>query len=193
MKRFVYLLAGIGLFAFGVHVYNDAGTIPLPPTEAVAQYKIAVTPQGWAARPVGLQSESQSPMTESSISASTVQGNRLVAGAEVNSIDGGKSDTTTAPMEVPRSVETAWARPAQVQVNVRDSRIDTALSFAGLILLVGTLAILATVIRSARRGRATTPSDDSLLVHELARRAQEMSQRMEALETILLDRTRAAR
>lgn len=113
--------------------------------------------------------------------------------AVVGGIERGVPDVFNVPVETPRSLATEWARPAQVQVNVRESWIDTALSFAGLILLVGMLAILAIVIRSARRGRAATPSEDSLLVHELARRAQEMSQRMESLETILLDRTRTAR
>lgn len=99
----------------------------------------------------------------------------------------------------------AWAGPddsarasqsgqlAQVQVTVHESWIDAASPFVGIILLFGMPAIIFIVIRSMRRGRATIPSDDTALVHELARRAQDLSQRMEALETILLDRTRAAR
>lgn len=84
-------------------------------------------------------------------------------------------------------------QPAQVQVNVHESWIDAASPFVGIIILFGMPALIFIVIRSMRRGRATAPSDESALVHELARRAQDLSQRMEALETILLDRTRTAR
>ena len=79
--------------------------------------------------------------------------------------------------------------PAQVRVNVGSTWFDGAVSFVGLILLFGTPAIIFIVIRSMRRGRVAAPSDESALVHELARRAQDLSQRMEALETILLDRS----
>ncbi len=83
--------------------------------------------------------------------------------------------------------------PAHVQVNVHDSGLDSVGSFAGSILFLGILAIVFIVILSMRRSRVIAPSDETALVHELARRAQDLSQRMEALETILLDRTRATR
>lgn len=106
---------------------------------------------------------------------------------EVSSVNRGIIDTTgTSPAEVRPSVQTTWGKPAQIPVNVPESWI-------GVILLFGMPAIIFIVIRSMRRGRATAPSDESALVHELARRAQDLSQRMEALETILLDRTRTAR
>lgn len=66
-------------------------------------------------------------------------------------------------------------------------------SLVGLSLFIATLAVIFIVIRSMRPRGANNVSDDSALVHELARRAQDLSQRMEALETILLDRTRATR
>ena len=59
-----------------------------------------------------------------------------------------------------------------------------------LIVLAGAFVLL---LRITRAKHASAPSDETALVHELARRAQDLSQRMEALETILLDRTRAAR
>ena len=93
----------------------------------------------------------------------------------------------------PVDTSTQWGAPAQIQVNVHDSWIDAASSFAGVILLIGMIAILFIVIRSMRRGRTANPSDETALIHELARRAQDLAQRMEALETILLDRTRATR
>ena len=125
---------------------------------------------------------------------------KVVAGEEVpartvdvSEVERGVYDTFNAPALVPHSVPANWNQPAQVQVNVHDSWIDAASPFVGIIILFGMPAIIFIVIRSMRRGKATAPSDDSALVHELARRAQDLSQRMEALETILLDRTRAAR
>lgn len=82
---------------------------------------------------------------------------------------------------------------ATVLVSVHDSWIDMAGSLVGLSLFIATLAVIFIVIRSMRPRGANNVSDDSALVHELARRAQDLSQRMEALETILLDRTRATR
>jgi len=125
---------------------------------------------------------------------------RQVAGEQVparvvdtQDIDRAAHDSFNSPAEIRRSVQSNWARPAQIQVNVHDSWIDTAGSFAGLIILFGLPAIIFIVIRFMRRGRSITVSDETALVHELARRAQDLSQRMEALETILLDRTRATR
>ena len=124
---------------------------------------------------------------------------RVVAGEEVpvRTVDLSEIEreygTFIARAEVPRSVQTSWGTPAQIQVNVHDSWIDTAGNFAGVILLIGMIAIAVVVIRSVLRGKAASPSDETALVHELARRAQDMTQRMEALETILLDRTRATR
>jgi len=125
---------------------------------------------------------------------------RVVSGEEVpartvavSEVERGVYDTFNAPALVPHKVPANWSLPAQVQVNVHDSWIDAASPFVGMILLFGTPAIIFIVIRSMRRGKATAPSDESALVHELARRAQDLSQRMEALETILLDRTRTAR
>lgn len=102
-------------------------------------------------------------------------------------------DAVDAELAVAHPVEMRWDQPARVQVNVHESWMDTAGSLAGVILLVGMLLVLAIVIRSILRARALAPSDDTALVHELARRAQDLAQRMEALETILLDRTRATR
>ena len=113
--------------------------------------------------------------------------------ADVSEIERSVYDNFSAPAQIPRAVESNWATPAQIQVNGRVTWFDIVGSFAGVVLLVGMLGILAIVIRSMRRGGATAPSDESALVHELARRAQDLSQRMEALETILLDRTRATR
>ena len=112
---------------------------------------------------------------------------------DVSEVEQGVYDTFNAPALVPHSVPANWNQPAQVQVNVHDSWIDAASQFVGLILLFGTPALIFIVIRSMRRGRVAAPSDESALIHDLARRAQDLSQRMEALETILLDRTRAAR
>ncbi len=80
-------------------------------------------------------------------------------------------------------------QPAQVQINLHESWIDSASPFVGIIILFGLPAIIFIVLRSMRRGRVAAPSDESALVHELARRARDLSQRMEALETILLDRS----
>jgi hypothetical protein len=105
-------------------------------------------------------------------------------------------DQAQAELEYAESLAIATddrGQPAQVQVNLHDSWIDAASPFVGIILLFGTPAIIFIVIRFMRRGRVAAPSDESALVHELARRAQDLSQRMEALETILLDRTRTAR
>ncbi len=123
---------------------------------------------------------------------------RVVPGEEVparavavSDVDRGVYDTFNTPAMVPHSVPANWSQPAQVQVTVHESWIDAASPFVGIILLFGMPALIFIVIRSMRRGRATAPSDESALVHELARRAQDLSQRMEALETILLDRTRS--
>lgn len=105
---------------------------------------------------------------------------------DVSEVERGVYDNFNTPALVPHPVQADWSQPAQVQVNVHESWI-------GIILLFGTPAIIFIVIRSMRRGRVAAPSDESALVHELARRAQDLSQRMEALETILLDRTRTAR
>jgi phage shock protein B len=59
------------------------------------------------------------------------------------------------------------------------------------IALVPFFAIVHYNLRYKHKGNQTP--DETALVHELARRAQDLSQRMEALETILLDRTRATR
>lgn len=98
-----------------------------------------------------------------------------------------------ARAEVPLSAQPNWGTPAQIDVNVHDSWFAITETFIPLILLIGMLVIVAIVIGAMRRGKAASPSDETALVHELARRAQNLSQRMEALETILLDRTRATR
>ncbi len=176
MKTLVYILGGIGLGVFGVHVYNDAGRIPMTPTPMEAQYRIAVSPQGWLAEPVApasLSIESANrPVVKPPEPASRVA---KVVGPVV------------APPRAKHYASEPWGQPAQVQVN------GIVAPFTGLILFAGMLAILFLVIRSMRRGRTANPSDEPALVHELARRAQDLSQRMEALETILLDRTRTAR
>lgn len=103
------------------------------------------------------------------------------------------NDTFSAPAIVQHTVRPNWSAPAQIHVNARTSWLDIAGTFAGALLFVGMFAILIFAVRAMRSGRANNVSNESALVHELARRAQEMSQRMEALETILLDRTRATR
>lgn len=57
-----------------------------------------------------------------------------------------------------------------------------------MMVLLAFLALLLVALRFAP-SRKVDPSVDTVLVHELARRAQDLSQRMEALETILLDRS----
>ncbi len=125
---------------------------------------------------------------------------RVVSGEEVparavnvSDVERGVYDTFNAPALEPPRVPANWSQPAQIHVNVHDSWIDAASPFLGVIILFGMPALIFIVIRSMRRGRVAPHSDESALVHELARRAQDLSQRMEALETILLDRTRAAR
>lgn len=112
---------------------------------------------------------------------------------EVNEIERSVYDTFNAPAETPRSVQPNWGTPAQIEVNVHDSWFAITETFIPLILLIGMLVTVAIVIGAMRRGKSASPSDETALVHELARRAQDMTQRMEALETILLDRTRATR
>jgi hypothetical protein len=87
------------------------------------------------------------------------------------------------------------APPARVHVQTayHESWAGYAGRSIGLILFMGLLLTAAIVVNFIQRGKAASPSDESAVVHELARRAQDLSQRMEALETILLDRTRAAR
>jgi hypothetical protein len=183
MKTFVYLLAGIGLVAFGVHSYNDAGTIAMAPTPVVAEYRIAVAPEGWLAEPVAPASSSPESGSRPAIVA---------------------PEPTSRAAEVVRPVaaapranvyaSTSWDQPARVQTIIHESEERTVhYSFVGVILLLGILLIFFVIVRSILRGKALGPSDDTALIHELARRAQDLSQRMEALETILLDRTRATR
>lgn len=63
-------------------------------------------------------------------------------------------------------------------------------AFVVLIVLAGAFVLL---LRITRAKHSSATPDETALVHELARRAQDLSLRMEALETILLDRTRTAR
>jgi phage shock protein B len=196
MKTLVYILGGIGLGVFGVHVYNDAGRIPMAPTPMVAESRIVVTPEGWLAEPVApasLSIESANrpvvkppePALYSAESSSRPAVKPPEPASRVAEVVG----PVVAPPRANHYASTSWGQPAQVQVNGP----GIVAPFTGLILFAGMLAILFIVIRSARRGRVAAPSDESALVHELARRAQDLSQRMEALETILLDRTRTAR
>ena len=211
MKTLVYILGGIGLGVFGVHVYNDAGRIPMAPTPMVAESRVVVTPQGWSVEPVAPASLSESanrpvvkppepalydaestnrPVVKPPEPASYSAENRnrpVVAPPEPAARLAQAVGPVVAPPRAKHYASEPWGQPAQVQVN------GIVAPFTGLILFAGMLAILFLVIRSMRRGRTANPSDEPALVHELARRAQDLSQRMEALETILLDRTRAAR
>lgn len=123
-----------------------------------------------------------------------VQGEEIPARvAEVRAPERGDYEVSNFPVQTPVNASTQWGEPAQVQVNVHDSWMDGAESFTGVILLFGLPAITLVVILAMRRRKLAGSSDDPELVHELARRAQDLSQRMEALETILLDRTRVTR
>ena len=74
---------------------------------------------------------------------------------------------------------------------VKVSSIFQVLLFTIVVLVLVSAFVL--LLRLTRAKHVSATSDDTALVHELARRAQDLSQRMEALETILLDRTRTAR
>ena len=108
-------------------------------------------------------------------------------------IDRAVRDAIKAEPALTHPVEVRWDQPARVQINVHESWMDGAESFTGIIILFGLPAIIFIVILAMRRRKSAKPSDETALVHELARRAQDLAQRMEALETILLDRTRATR
>ncbi len=212
MKTLVYILGGIGLGVFGVHVYNDAGKIPMAPTPMEAQYRIAVSPQGWLAEPVAPASPSESasrpvvkppepalydavstnrPVVKPPVSASRVAEvvGPVVAPPEPAARLAQAVGPVVAPPRAKHYASESWGQPAQVQVNGP----GILPPFTEVFRLAGMLAMLFIIVRFMRRRRVAAPSDESALVHELARRAQDLSQRMEALETILLDRTRTAR
>jgi phage shock protein B len=110
---------------------------------------------------------------------------QVPARTQVVGIERGVDDIFYPPEPVQHSVQSSWGQVEQV--SVLGFRI--AVLATGILLLFGIPTLLFIVIRSMRRGRVAAPSDESALVHELAQRAQDLSQRMEALETILLDRS----
>ena len=83
------------------------------------------------------------------------------------------------------SGEVAW-----VQTNPSMTWLGVIVRTGGLFFMFSLALIIA--LRFSRNPNSPL-TDETALVHELARRAQDMTQRMEALETILLDRTRATR
>lgn len=108
------------------------------------------------------------------------------------------SDNALAQVQLPNEwpvIEppAKWDQPARVQVEVHESWVDGASNFAGILILFGLPAFIFVVLFAMRRKKSVHPSDEGVLVHELVRRAEDLSQRMEALETILLDRTRVTR
>ena len=118
--------------------------------------------------------------------------------AEVQDIEHVAYRTFNASAEPARvgNVDIAYPMTGYAVVNANSHflgipRVFIAMFFAvvALIVLVGAFVIL---LRLTRAKRAALPEDIEL-VHELSRRAQDLSQRMEALETILLDRARATR
>lgn len=102
-------------------------------------------------------------------------------------------NSAPAVIPPPPPVDPSWERSVQVQVNSHSPIVDLVGLLGSFALLVAILGAVAIVMRYRRRGAVALPPDDTALVYELARRAQDLAQRMEALETILLDRTRAAR
>ncbi len=92
----------------------------------------------------------------------------------------------------PVDTSTQWGAPAQENVNYAPYLYPHLSWFEVFVRSAATFLVLVMVlfiILRFARPRRITPSDESALIHELARRAQDLSQRMEALETILLDRS----
>ena len=102
-------------------------------------------------------------------------------------------------VEVPARVEnvditypmTGYAGAHTVKDDSGIHIIFQAVFFTTIALVLASAFII--VLRLTRGKHVSATPDETALVHELARRAQDLAQRMEALETILLDRTRAAR